>query len=305
MSSKRILLTGCHGLLGQRIVQSIPAGIFVLGVDIDKTACIHGSLFRYAQLDITMRKNVADLCADFKPDWIINTASMTNVDGCETQKEVCWRINVEGVENLAQCAKKYNAKLLQISSYYIFDNSKERYREDDRAQPLNYYGKAKLASENTVRLLGTDWVIVRTSTLYDVDTLKNRKSFVSWVVHNLQQGSEIRIVTDQWGNPTLARNLAAGIWRIVMMKKSGVFHVCGSENVDRYSFTHDIAKMFGLDQNLVIPITSGDLGQAAKRPLKIGLDISRAEEELDMRFMGIKEGLEIFMKDYLKLFRNN
>lgn len=305
MKYSRILLTGCHGLLGQRIVQKIPEDTFVYGVDIDDQPLIHGKFFNYAKIDITDRSAILDHSLQVVPDCIINCAAMTNVDLCETERELCWKLNVEAVENLVQCAKKVKAKLIHISSDYIFDNSREFYREDDRSAPLSYYGKSKLAGENAVRMLGSNWAIARTSTLYDVDTLKNRDNFVSWVVKSLQNGDPIRIVTDQWGNPTLARNLADAVWKIVQSDATGLFHTAGKTVTDRFAFTERIAALFGCDMKNVTKIITEDLKQAAVRPLKIGLDVSKAEAALDMKMYNLDEGLAAFKNDFLLIHRNN
>ncbi|MFC1728895.1 dTDP-4-dehydrorhamnose reductase [candidate division KSB1 bacterium] len=305
MGSLKILLTGCHGLLGQRIVQSITGDVFVHGVDIDDSAFIHGKQFEYSRIDITKRREVAGIVRSLQPDWIINAAAFTDVDACETEKEKCWRINVESVEHLCHYARACKAKLIHLSTDYIFDNRKELYTEDDRAAPLSYYGKSKLASENTVRASGPDWAIIRTSTLYDVDMLKGRNNFVTWVIHNLQRREKIRVVTDQWGNPTLARNLAGAIWRVITGNERGVFHVAGRDVVDRYRFTRAVAEKFNLDHDLIFPVTTDMLDQKAQRPLKIGLDTSKAARVLEIPLLGLAEGLDLFKKDYLKVHRIN
>jgi len=301
----KILLTGCNGLLGQRVVQCMPANVHITGVDQDEQVYIHGEHFKYIRLDITDRKSVKCLIDEIAPAWIINAAAYTDVDGCETNKEICWRVNVEGVENLVKSARKVKAKFIHISTDYIFDGKKELYKEDDKPSPLSYYGRAKLASENIVRASGIEGAILRTSTLYDIDTLKAGKNFPLWVVQNLQKRNIIKIVTDQWGNPTLARNLASAVWRIITLNRSGVYHTAGRDNMSRYTFARRIADIFGLDDFLIQPITTTELGQAAKRPLKIGIDISKAEAELDIIMIGVEEGLKIFKKDYLSLHRNN
>ena len=305
MTNTRILLIGCYGLLGQRIVQGMLPEAFVLGVDQDENAYIHGEHFQYARLDITNRKEVKRMCEEYNPDWVINAAAYTNVDECEIKKELCWRVNVEGVENLVKFAKKIEAKFIHISSDYIFDGKKNLYTEEDLPSPLSYYGKAKLASENVVRASGIDWTILRTSTLYDVDALKGQQNFVTWVVQNLRQGNSIRIVTDQWGNPTLARNLAAAVWQVVSLNRTGVFNAAGKDNVDRHTFAKKIAEYFNLDAELLIPVTTEELKQKALRPLRIGLDTSKIERELEMNMVGIEEGILIFKKDYLAMHRNN
>jgi len=301
----KILLTGCNGLLGQRVVQCMPANVHITGIDQDEQVYIHGERFKYIRLDITDRKSVKCLIDEIAPAWIINTAAYTDVDGCETNKEICWRVNVEGVENLVKSARKVKAKFIHISTDYVFDGKKELYKEDDKPSPLSYYGRSKLASENIVRASGIEGAILRTSTLYDIDTLKAGKNFPLWVIQNLQKRNIIKIVTDQWGNPTLARNLASAVWRIVTLNRSGVYHTAGRDNMSRYTFARRIADIFGLDDYLIQPITTTELGQAAKRPLKIGIDISKAEAELDIIMIGVEEGLKIFKKDYLALHRNN
>ena len=301
----KILLTGCNGLLGQRVVQCMPANVHITGIDQDEQVYIHGERFKYIRLDITDRKSVKCLIDEIAPAWIINTAAYTDVDGCETNKEICWRVNVEGVENLVKSARKVKAKFIHISTDYVFDGKKELYKEDDKPSPLSYYGRSKLASENIVRASGIEGAILRTSTLYDIDTLKAGKNFPLWVIQNLQKRNIIKIVTDQWGNPTLARNLASAVWRIVTLNRSGVYHTAGRDNMSRYTFARRIADIFGLDDYLIQPITTTDLGQMAKRPLKIGLDITKIESELNIVMLGIDDGLKIFKQDYIALHRNN
>ncbi len=305
MSERRILLTGCHGMLGQRIVEGIHGDYFLLGTDIDEKPLIHGKQFQYSQLDITDRKEVLSTIREYSPDWVINTSAFTDVDDCEIKKELCWRVNVEGVENLVYAAKRVKTKIIHFSSDYIFDNSRTEYLEENRAAPLSYYGKAKLASENILRTSGIEWALFRTSTMYDVDLLKGRTNFVTWVIQNLQRGNRLRIVTDQWGNPSLARNIAESAWRVLDQNKEGVYHTAGKEIIDRYSFTKEIAEIFDLDKSLITPVLTEDLGQKAQRPLKIGMNVEKAERELGMKFLGVKEGLTVFKKDFLDTHRNN
>ena len=305
MTQAHILLTGCHGLLGQRFVQRLTKDHFILGVDIHENTYIHGENYQYKSLDITNRKNVKRICEEFKPDWIVNTAAFTDVDACEKEKERCWKVNVESVENLVFYARINGAKLIHFSSDYVFDGTKDLYSEDDTASPLNYYGRAKLASENIVKASGIDWAILRTSTLYDIDALKGNQNFVTWVVKNLQQGESIKIVTDQWGNPTLARNLAAAAWKVILLNRTGVYQTAGKEIINRYDFAKKIATLFDLNEWLLEPIITMELGQSAIRPLKMGLDISKAERKLELDMLGVDAGLSIFKSEYLNIHRNN
>lgn len=308
MDDKRILITGCHGLLGQRILQSMSNGsgsAFIAGVDLDDAALIHGEKFRYSRLDIRNRKEVAKFCEDFKPDLIINTAALNDVDKCEIQKEDCWRVNVEGVENLAKYAKKHKAKLIHFSTDYIFDNSKTIYTEDDRAAPLSYFGRSKLASENVVRSCAENGLIIRSSMLYDVDRLKNRSNFVVNLIDELSRGSAVDAAVDRFGNPTLVRNLAESLRKVTDANLSGVFHIAGKDIVDNYTFSIKIAKVFKLDERLIKPVVSENIDHTAEIPGRIGLDISKAEKELGLRLSGINNGLAEFKNEYYSVHSNN
>ncbi len=301
----KILLTGCHGLLGQYIISSKPDDYFLCGIDIDDFSLVHGTNYDYRKTDITDSGSVRSLIEEIRPGVIINTAAFTKVDECEDSKEHCWRINVEGLDSIIKYAKRINSKLIHISSDYIFDGKKEIYGPDDLGSPLNYYGKAKLAAENLVKSSSIDWSILRTSTLYDVDRLKGRENFVTWVIRNLKEGNRIRIVDDQWGNPTLARNLAEAVWRVIDGNFSGIYNTAGSEWCSRLKFTKCIADLFSLDTGLIHPVTTDVLEQTALRPLKIGLDISGTENDLKIKMYNIVEGLTIFKMDYLSLHRVN
>jgi len=301
----KILLAGCHGLLGQYIISSKPDSCFLHGIDIDDVSLVHGTNYDHQKVDILKSREIKDLIEDVNPDIIINATAFTDVDECENRKEHCWQINVEGLENIIKYAKRVNAKVIHISSDYIFDGKKEIYYPADLGSPLNYYGKAKLAAENLLMGSGLDWAILRTSILYDVDRLKGKENFVTWVIKNLKKGSRIRIVNDQWGNPTLARNLAEVVWRVISGNHSGIYNAAGSETCDRLSFTNNIAETFDLDPGLIQQVTSAELNQKAKRPLKIGLDISNTERDMKIKMYNIIEGLTIFKNDYLSLHRVN
>ncbi|MCP4728247.1 MAG: sugar nucleotide-binding protein, partial [bacterium] len=168
----KILLTGCHGLLGQYIISSKPDEYFLLGIDIDDVSLVHGTNYDHQKVNVLKSREIKELIEDAKPSVIINTTAYTDVDECENRKEHCWQINVEGLGNIIKYAKRVNAKVIHISSDYIFDGKKEMYSPADLGSPLNYYGKAKLAAENLLMGSGLDRAILRTSILYDVDRLK-------------------------------------------------------------------------------------------------------------------------------------
>jgi dTDP-4-dehydrorhamnose reductase len=250
----------------------------------------------YKKLDITHKNQVREIILNFFPDYIINTAAFTNVDKSETEKETAWKINVNGVENLAMYSWTIDAHLIHVSTDYIFDGKSGPYKEDDKPNPISYYGRTKLAAENSIRTSGVRFTIIRTNVLYG-PAKYGRPDFVKWVVNSLQVGNEINIVTDQIGNPTYIDDLVNVLNKIIEFKKEGIYNIGGAEFISRYDFTKQIAEYFNLDRNLIKPIVTKDLNQPASRPLKSGLITLKAETELGYKPISIQESLSLIKKE--------
>lgn len=298
---KRILIVGSNGLLGQKVSKlfSLSRAYKLLNASVENESYLEGT--DYIQLDITKRKNVMEVIDNFEPDVIINTAAITNVDFCELNKETAWNVNVKGVENLVYAAKFVDAKIIHFSSDYVFDGKKGLYTETDIPNPISYYGRTKLASENVLKLSNLNYTIIRTMILYGVG--KNVKSnFAIWVYENLKQNKEIRVVDDQYGNPTLVDDLAYAVLKIVEYDRNGLYHIAGSEIVSRYGFAVAIAKQFGFDKKLIIPIKTALLKQPAPRPLRSGFVILKAATDLNIKMSDVETGIKIFasqINDYI------
>jgi dTDP-4-dehydrorhamnose reductase len=292
----RILLVGSNGMLGQRLVESFnTSGKFeLLCVSMEDESFIPG--VEYKKLDIIQRNNVRKVVLDFFPDFIINAAAFTNVDKSETEKETAWKINVAGVENIAFYSWTIDAHLIHFSSDYIFNGKNGPYTENDLPDPVGYYGRTKLAAENSVRISGTKNTIIRTNVLYG-PARSGRPDFVKWVVNSLRENKVIKIVTDQIGNPTYIDDIVAAINKIIELKKEGIYNIGGREMISRYDFTLRIADYFGLDKSLIQKIVTKDLNQPAPRPLKSGLITLKAETELDYKPHSIEETFELMKKE--------
>ncbi|HKI76921.1 MAG TPA: SDR family oxidoreductase, partial [Ignavibacteriaceae bacterium] len=225
-------------------------------------------------------------------------AAFTNVDLSESEKELAWKINVKGVEYLAEGARIIDAHLIHISSDYIFDGKNGPYSETDKPNPIGYYGRTKLASENALKISGCINTVLRTNVLYGI--ADSRPDFVRWVVNSVRAGKQINIVTDQVNNPTFIDDLVQAINRIIEFRKQGVFNIGGREFLTRFEFTELIANFFKLDKNLINPILTEELNQPAKRPLKSGLLTLKAETEIGYKPHVIGETL-VLMKRELNL----
>jgi len=245
----------------------------------------------YITCDISNREQVKKIVYDFCPDFIINAAAYTNVDKSEIERELAWKINVKAVEYIAEAARVIDAHLVHISSDYIFNGKNGPYSENAVPNPIGYYGRTKLASENALKISGAIYTILRTNVLYGTAP-DSRPDFVKWVVVSLRKKENIRIVTDQINNPTFIDDLVQAINKIIEFGRTGIFHIGGREFLSRLEFTNMIADHFQLDKSLIKPITTAELNQRARRPLKSGLITLKAETELGYKPHLIPEALE-------------
>jgi dTDP-4-dehydrorhamnose reductase len=296
---KRIFLVGANGMLGQRLVEAFTGdeNIQLLTCSVEPEPYFNH--VDYISCDLTKRENIKKVIFEFYPDFIINTAAFTNVDLSELERETAWKVNVKGVEYLAEASRVLDAHLIHISSDYIFDGTKGPYNEKDKPNPLGYYGRTKLASENALKISGAMYTILRTNVLYGM-AKNSRPDFVRWVISQLKSNKEIRIVTDQYNNPTFTDDMVQVISKIIEFRKQGLYNIGGKDFLSRYEFARMIADYFDLSNSLIIPISTEELNQTAKRPLKSGLITLKAETELGFKPRSIKETLRL-MKNKLNL----
>ncbi len=276
---KKILITGANGLLGQSLVDIFQKKYTMIATGVEDRSMHPNQNVKYQILDISNFNQSKDLINKFAPDVIINAASFTQVDACENQRELCWQINVKGVENLANLCRRYDIHLIHYSTDYVFDGKKGPYSENDRPHPLGYYGKSKLASENVLRQIACPFTIARTCVIYG-NAVQVKKNFYLWILENLQKKLPLKVVTDQYNNPTLAEDLALGTELVIQASLLGTLHLAGKEYLNRFDFAVSIAKFFDLDANLIHPIETAQLKQASPRPMYGGLKIDKAIEML-------------------------
>jgi dTDP-4-dehydrorhamnose reductase len=296
MTGFHAAVVGCHGLLGRHVA-------LLLSREADATTTLIGRRSNspfpdlpnsvYVQIDLADRRALKDALVASSADVVVNCAAMSDVDGCERERERAWRTNVKGVEYMVEACRKIDARFVHVSTDYVFDGRSGPYAEADKPHPLNYYGRTKLASENVCRTSGIGASVVRTSVLYGTGE-GSRPTFVSRVIQALRSGQEMRIVTDQLSNPSFVDDVALGIMRIIEREREGIFHVAGPETVSRFTFAAEVAAAFDLPAGLLVPCASMDLAQVAARPSNAGLVTLKAQTELGIAPMGIAEGLRNF-----------
>jgi len=302
----KLLVVGGSGLLGFKVAE-LAAGEFETFATYNfRLTKLHGC--RFFKLDKTDRSDTLTLMNKLKPDFVIDTAALHDVNYCETHRDEAWKVNVEGTKNVAEACREVGAKMIFISTDYVFDGKKGFYTEEDTPNPLHYYAKTKLEGERVVKEAGIDYAIARPSVIYgwspsELAGLQSSSgksvNFVVWVVNKLKKKEETNIVTDQYSSPTLADNLAEVLLVLSKSGKQGVYHTAGKTCIDRFSFAKKIAEIFKLDDSLIKPVTSDLFRQVAERPKLCCLDISKAERELRIIFLTVEEGL-MKMKEQMK-----
>lgn len=305
MSRGRVLLVGCNGLLGQKLAELFfrGSGYQVVPSSVEPEP-VHPLLANdYLRLDITSRKDVRSAVSTIAPAVIVNAAAMTNVDACEQERELAWRINVDGVEHLADAARRVNAHLVHVSTDYVFDGTAGPYTEDARPEPVNYYGRTKLASENLLHGVDFPATVLRTMVLYGYVGV-SKPNFALWLIDNLSRKQPVQVVDDQTGNPTLVDDLAYAILSAIELKRTGLYHVAGRDILSRYEFAQRLARVFDFDESLINPVKTATLRQAAARPLQSGLITLKAEVELGLKPSTAVEGLRVLQTQILRAARD-
>ena len=229
-----------------------------------------------------------ELIENQSPDVVINTIAYANVDYCETEKEAAHFLHVECTEEIAKACKDTKSKLIYISTDWVFDDSKKMFLETDTPNPLSYYGLTRLEAEKAVLERNNYNVVVRPAVIYGWHP---NSKFTNFVINNLKSEKEIFIYTDQFSTPTFVDDLVDSISSIIQSNAKGIFHTTGSSCVNRFEFSKIIAKKFGLNENLICPITTAEKPQTAKRPTISCLDNSKAQEQLGVHFSTIDEGV--------------
>lgn len=294
MDKKTILVTGSNGLLGQKIVNQLKER-----EDVHLIATSKGENrrlvkdFNYESLDITSEKEVEEIIAKHNPDVVINTAAMTNVDACEDHQEECWDINVNAVGYLLQSSKKQNSHFIHLSTDFVFDGENGPYIETDKPNPLSYYAKSKLASEELIEQSGYEkTAIARTIIVFGTGDNLSRGNLIMWAKGALEKQSPINVVDDQYRAPTLAEDLAKGCIAIADKDANGIFHLSGPETMSILEIVKRIGKHYNLSTDCLTPIKTAILNQTAARPSRTGFIIDKAKRELGYNPLTLEQSLE-------------
>jgi dTDP-4-dehydrorhamnose reductase len=259
----KVLITGAEGQLGRKLNEVLSSTNFEI-ISLSKS-----------ELDITQKEQVYSLINTTKPDWVINTAAYTNVESAESEPEKAHSINASGPENLALSAVRNNARLIQISTDYVFDGkSKNPYEENHKKNPKSIYGTSKsIGEDKVIAAMDSNYYIIRTSWLYSEYKSNFAKFMVSRAINGLDT---VEVVNDQFGQPTYAGDLALQLLRVIRnMPEFGIYHGTNSGRCSWHEYAREIFTLAGEDPNRVQEISSLKLQRKAQRPENSSLSHSQ------------------------------
>ncbi len=280
----KILITGAFGQLGEDLSNKLDkfCEIIKTGRNIPKGR-------KGITLDICNKIILKEIIAISKPDIILNLAALTNVDLCEKNPLLARQINVNGVENICN---EYSGRIIHISTDYVFDGIDGPYIENDRTNPISIYGKTKLESEKIILNHNPDNLVIRTNVIYS-NSQNTKASFLNWVIDSLNNKNIIKVVNDQYNNPTWSKSITSVIYLCIKHNINGLYHWGDKDILNRYEFSLKIAKVFNLDDKLIRPVLTSNLNQIAKRPLKSGLVSDKLSNILNVKSPSINDCLHL------------
>ena len=294
----KVLITGSNGLLGQKLVDAyrkkVDTILIATAKGVDRYPEKVGYIFE--SLDITNEAQVDSVLSKHQPEVVINTAAMTNVDACETDHAGCDALNVDAVKFLTHACNKINAHFIHVSTDFIFDGTHGPLDENEKPNPISYYGNSKLMGEKAVVDFAKSWSIIRTVLVYGVVSDMSRSNIVLWAKNNLEQNKNINVVDDQFRTPTLAEDLAQGCMLAAEKKVGGIFHISGKNFMSVFDLVYRVANFWKLDKSLINIASSEGIKQPAKRPPITGFRTDKAMKELGYQPHTFEEGLTIVNK---------
>lgn len=295
---KKILITGSNGLLGQKLVYKLLKDktheIIATAKGDNRLKVKEG--YTYLSLDITDNKEVDEIISLIKPDVVINTAAMTNVDQCESEMDMADLLNVQAVEYIVNACIKNKAFLVHLSTDFIFDGNDGPYKETAQANPLSFYGMTKLKAEQIILESKVRAAIIRTVLVYGIVDDMSRSNIVLWAKGAFEKRSPINVVDDQFRTPTLAEDLADGCMLAADQEITGIFNISGKDFMSIYELVERVGKFWNLNTSNMTKVSSDTLNQPAKRPPITGFVLNKAMGILGYNPHSFEEGLEIVKK---------
>jgi dTDP-4-dehydrorhamnose reductase len=286
----KVLVVGGSGQLGMALGAAFGRGPASARNQVVSTAHAHPQPGQ-TTLDLGDIDATTALVRAERPDVVLIAAAMCHVDRCEQEPALCRRINVAAPAAIAEWARGSGARVVFFSTDHVFDGERASYAEDDDVHPLSVYASSKMEAERAIRsIVPAQHLIVRTSWVYGPDL--QRRNFILRFIGRLRQGEPVEVPSDQSGSPTFTEDLARAVRFLVDNDITGTFHATGPELIDRVSLARRVCDRFDLDEDLIRPRPTSELGQIARRSLRVDLDCTRLHRTGAPAIRGIDAGLD-------------
>lgn len=290
----RLLLTGGTGLLGFDLLQRMPPHWDVV-VTLHRNQALprRGSNITTVALDLTDRQRVVATVANIRPDAVVHTASLGDLDYCEHHREEAWAVNVVATRGLLEACREFDPLFVFTSTIYVFDGRNPPYDEEADPNPLSYYARTKVEAEELVLQLSRRPVILRPMTMYGWHHPRQRSNCVTWLLRKLTHGEAVKVVNDLFNNHLWVGDASQAVLAVIRRQACGVFHLGGSETLSRYELSLKVADIFGFDQGMISPVTSDYFPSLAPRPRDTTCTIDKLRKVLGIVPLSLECGLHL------------
>jgi dTDP-4-dehydrorhamnose reductase len=292
----RVAVTGANGLLGGAAVAQLLGKHTVLATDRGPPLLPPGP-HDWADADLAVPGAIEHALIDFRAEAVLHAAALTDVDGCERTPELAWRVNVGGTEEVARACRSMGARLVAVSTDYVFDGTRGGYREDDLPAPRGAYARSKRCGEEAALLVAPDAAVARVAATF-TGRAGAKRTFATQVIDSLRRGEPVRAFCDQVVSPTLAENAAEMLLELLLEHAyRGILHASGAAALSRVEFAERLAVRFGLS-GTIVPVRTADVKLLAPRPLDSSLCVDRAGGLLRHKPMILDAALDRFHEQW-------
>lgn len=288
----RVLIVGASGFIGQHLVGRLTesSDYQVSGTYNSMVPEIEGC--GWIQADLADRQQMEEAFHLARPGLVVHLAAMADVNQCESEPDRATRVNVGGTENVVSLSAEYRAKVVYLSTEYVFRGDRGHYAESDSPEPTTHYGQTKWEAEQSVAQYSYPWSIVRTSLVYGWHPRADRANLVSRVIDSLSHGRPAYGHTDMYRSPVYVEDLVEGIIKVMGEDYTGISHIAGPEWVHMGEFVHAVAQVFQLDSSLVVQTEAPAEGASGSRPNLLGLDSTQTLRRLGFQPQDMVSGLK-------------
>ncbi len=285
IKSGRVLVLGANGLIGAHILKADPMGYQVMGATRRSNASV--------AINLENLEQIPEMLDRVKPNSIINCAGITSIHAAMENPILTNVVNVDAVKVIAEWSSQNSVRLIQFSTDFVYDGSKEFFYESDPANPLSIYGKSKLQSEKAALEANANSVVIRTSLVYGYVNELSRLNFPLFIISKLRKGERLDITTNQFRSPTYAGDIAHAVLKLIESDYTGILHLSGPTRRSVYEFALEVCRAFDLDPNLLTPVRTQPTTEGnCQRPLSTGLRIEKAKSIINYQSIDISSGLK-------------